>query len=128
LIVKSGDIRLERGDTGPAVLRVEGEHDLNTATQLREQLDRLIESGASVVVDLSPATFIDSTILGVLLDARRRGAERGVAVTLAQANGAMPVSRVLEITGLRSELPVHATVEGALAAAAVEPESSPARP
>jgi anti-sigma B factor antagonist len=116
--VKSGEIRLERPEGGPAVLTVHGEHDLHTAPDLRRRLDDLIDGGDPIVVDLSPSTFIDSSILGVILDARRRAREAGVALTVAQADGAVAVSRVLQVTGLRSQLPVHDTLEAALSEAA----------
>ena len=116
--MKSGEIRLEKPDGGPVVLTVQGEHDLHTAPELRRRIDELIESGEPIVVDLSPATFVDSSILGVLLDGRRRATEGEIAFTVAQADGAVAVSRVLQVTGLRSELPVHDTLEQALSAAA----------
>ena len=69
------------------------------------------------MIDLSPATFVDSSILGVLLDSRRRASGRPISFAIAQADGAVAVSRVLQVTGLRTELPVHDTLEQALAAA-----------
>ncbi len=95
------------------MLTISGEHDLNTAPGLRARLNELLDGDQGIVVDLSPATFVDSSILGVILDARRRaGAEdRGFAV--AQGSGAEAVARVLEITGLRAELPVHESREQA---------------
>ena len=104
---------MDRTDTGLAVLTLTGEHDLSTAPDLRSNLDRLIAHGGAIVVDLTPATFIDSSVLGVILDARTRAGEAGVRFELSHENGADAVSRVLEITGLRDELPVHATREGA---------------
>jgi anti-sigma B factor antagonist len=115
--VNSGAFRLERPEGGPAMLSIEGEHDLHTAPQLRRRLDDLIGLGDPIVIDLSPSTFVDSSILGVLLEARRRAFEQGVALALAQSNGSIAVSRVLEVTGLRKELPVHESLEEALAEA-----------
>ncbi len=95
------------------MLTISGEHDLNTAPELRSQLDEAMKGDRGVVVDLSPATFVDSSILGVILDGRRRAAaaDRGFAV--AQGSGAEAVTRVLEITGLRAELPVYESREQA---------------
>jgi anti-sigma B factor antagonist len=98
------------------VLTISGEHDLSTAPNLRRRLDSLLDEGAVTVVDLSPATFIDSSILGVILDGRRRAADRNVGFAVLHSNGADAVDRVLEVTGLRAELPVHARREDALAA------------
>lgn len=117
--VRTGEIALERTDAGLAVLAIKGEHDLSTAPVLRQRLDGVIAEGAPIVVDLSPASFIDSSILGVILDARRRAEAEGLGFAVSHANGPDPVGRVLDITGLRSELPVHAGREQA-ATAAVE--------
>ena len=98
------------------MLTISGEHDLSTAPALRRRLDSLLDEGAVTVVDLSPATFIDSSILGVILDGRRRAADRNVGFAVVHSNGTDAVHRVLEVTGLRAELPVHARREDALAA------------
>lgn len=100
------------------MLTVSGEHDLNTAPELRSQLDRVIEDGDPIVIDLSPATFVDSSILGVILDARRRAADAGIGFAVTHGNGADAVGRVLEITGLRGELPIHTSRDEAVAQAA----------
>jgi anti-sigma B factor antagonist len=106
--VRTGEIALERTDSGLTVLAITGEHDLSTAPMLRQRLDGLIADGAPIVVDLSPATFVDSSILGVILDARRRAEAGGLGFAVSHANGADPVGRVLDVTGLRNKLPVHA--------------------
>ena len=99
------------------MVTISGEHDLSTATSLRRQLDSLLDEGTTTVVDLSPATFIDSSILGVILDGRRRAAEANVGFAVLHSDGSEAVDRVLEVTGLRAELPVHARREEALSAA-----------
>jgi anti-sigma B factor antagonist len=111
--VLTGELALERNDSGLAVLTISGEHDLSTAPNLRRRLDILLDERTATVVDLSPATFIDSSILGVILDGRRRAADVGVGYAVVHANGADAVDRVLEVTGLRAELPVHARREEA---------------
>src|ERR1700749_1447433 len=59
------------------VVVVEGEHDSYTAPPLRERLDEALGRGGGIVVDLTAATFVDSSVLGALLDARRRALEAG---------------------------------------------------
>jgi anti-sigma B factor antagonist len=115
--VRTGELALERTDAGLAVLTISGEHDLSTAPNLRRRLDALLREGTATVVDLSPATFIDSSILGVILDGRRRAAEADVGYAVVHSNGADAVDRLLEVTGLRAELPVHARRKEALSAA-----------
>ena len=115
--MRTGEIALERDD-GYAVISVTGEHDLSTAPDLRSRLDELIDGGVATVVDLSAATFVDSSVLGAILDGRRQADEGGIGFAVAQSpNGADAVTRVLDITGLRAELPVH--VDRAKAVAAV---------
>lgn len=105
-------------DDGVAVVVVEGEHDVYTAPSLSEQLDALLDEGTPFVIDLTPATFVDSSVLRVLLETRRRADEGGIgfAVALGQDDSG-PVRRVLDITGLVPVLPVHAERDAAVAAA-----------
>ena len=104
-----------------AVVVGEGEHDVYTAPSLSEQLDSLLDEGMPFVIDLTPATFVDSSVLRVLLEARRRADERGVgfAVALGQDDSG-PVRRVLDITGLVPVLPVHSGRDAAIEAARSE--------
>jgi anti-sigma B factor antagonist len=115
--VRTGELALELTDAGTAVVTISGEHDLSTAPNLRRNLDSLLDEGTTTVVDLSPATFIDSSILGVILDGRRRAADARVGFAVVHSEGSEAVDRVLEVTGLRAELPVHAQREEALSAA-----------
>jgi len=70
------------------------------------------------VVDLTPATFIDSSVLRVLLEARRQAHEEGLGFAIALGSGEAPgVRRVLEVTGLISVFPVLPAREAALEAA-----------
>lgn len=112
--MRSGELVLDQTQTGLAVLTIRGEHDLSTAAELRSRLDGLIDAGAPILVDLSPATFIDSSTLGTILESRRRASEAGIGFELLHEQGAPGVSRVLEITGVRRELPVHESRDEAL--------------
>jgi anti-sigma B factor antagonist len=123
--VRTGELALERKDD-LAVLTISGEHDLSTAPNLRRRLNALLDEGTATVVDLSPATFIDSSILGVILDGRRRADEAEIGFAVVRSNGSDAVDRVLEVTGLRAELPVHARREEAVAAASGNPGRPPA--
>jgi anti-sigma B factor antagonist len=115
--VRSGELGLERSDEGVMVVAINGEHDLSTAPGLRSRLEQLIADGDPVVVDLTAATFVDSSILGTLLQAHREAGKAGVGFAVAHAEGAEAVARVLEITGLREDLPVHRSRDDARAEA-----------
>ncbi|MDQ3719769.1 MAG: STAS domain-containing protein, partial [Actinomycetota bacterium] len=59
------NIQDEEIDSTTHVIELGGEVDLYTAPEFKERLVQLIEDGKTqIVVDLSAATFIDSTTLG----------------------------------------------------------------
>jgi anti-sigma B factor antagonist len=120
--VATGSIALTDSRAGLKLLTVHGEHDLYTAPRLRQQLDALIDSHTNVVVDLTDATFVDSSILGALLNARQRAIEErcGFAVCL-RSETEPSVRRIFEMTGLVSTLPVLDTMERAEDAAFAGP-------
>lgn len=89
------------------VVVVRGEHDIYTAPTLRERLDDALQRGGGIVVDLTGATFVDSSVLGALLDARRRAHEAGRGFVVCVGDQVEPgVRRILDITGLVPVLPV----------------------
>ena len=101
---------------GARVLTVRGEHDLYTAPPLREGIGELLDEGVPVIVDLTPATFIDSSILGVLLGGLRRARESGGFFSLELGDDAEPtVRRIFEVTGLLSVFPIDASSAEAVA-------------
>ncbi|HEX3330879.1 MAG TPA: STAS domain-containing protein [Gaiellales bacterium] len=70
------DIRTRRIADSVSLVDLVGEHDRSTAPELQFELDGVFTPGGSIVVDLSAATFIDSSILGVLLRAEVRTSRR----------------------------------------------------
>ena len=90
-----------------AVIKLSGEHEAYSADKLARNLSALIAEGVPVTVDLRQATFIDSTVVGVLLGAHRRAREAELElVLLLGSETGWPVRRMLEVTGLDSELDV----------------------
>jgi anti-sigma B factor antagonist len=98
------------------ILRVGGEVDLATSPQLHAKLVDLVEVGeaGSVVVDLTPVAFMDSTGLGVLLAAHKRARANGGRVLLVCPGG--PVLRVLRLTGMDKVITIHGSLAEAVAA------------
>src|SRR5919201_2675027 len=91
---------------GIAVLVLNGEHDINTVDEVDDRLRRLLESGASVVVDLSHADFIESRTVGAIVGSARLAAGRLCVVACA---GTLP-ARVLDLTGVSEEVPTCQSV------------------
>jgi anti-sigma B factor antagonist len=100
---------------GAVVVELAGELDLYNANAVREALLGEAErSPERLVVDLSRVTFIDSTGIGVLIEARTRLANRQAFLLAAPG---LETRRALEISGLNRHFAVHETLDGALAAA-----------
>ena len=90
-----------------------GEIDLHVAPALRETLQSLAARGPrQVVLDMTEATFVDSSAIGVLFGHLNTIKRAGGALTVACANE--NVLRILELSGLARALPIRSTVEEAL--------------
>jgi anti-sigma B factor antagonist len=99
---------------GVRVIVVCGEVDLFGAPRLRAELLRAIESEASqVVVDLSETRFIDSTTLGVLLEASKLLRAKDGDLVLVIDNAA--IRKIFEITLLERAFRIYETRDDALA-------------
>ena len=104
-------------DDSTHVIVLGGEVDLYTAPEFKERMVELIEAGKQqIVVDLSKATFIDSTTLGVLVGGvkRLRPAGGSLALVCTDEN----ITKIFEITGLDRVFPIHESRDDALAAVA----------
>ena len=102
---------VERHD-GAVVVRLAGELDLYNADDLRGALTGAIGDGARrIIVDMSEVEFVDSTALGVLIEARSTLGQNGVLLAAPQ----LETRRTLEVSGLDQHLPVHDSVDVALA-------------
>ena len=99
---------------GAVVIHLVGELDLYNAPQVRAALLELCaEQPERLVVDLSEVDFVDSTALGVLIEARTTLADRQ---TFLLAAPGLETHRALAISGLDQHLAVHETVDSALSA------------
>jgi anti-sigma B factor antagonist len=98
-----------------ALVVLGGEHDLYSADQLRETIDMSLSGCEHLIVDLSAAEFIDSTIIGMLVQTMKKatGVGRKFSVVLGTAPA---VERALELSEVLPLLNVVPTVERALAA------------
>jgi anti-sigma B factor antagonist len=91
-------IRSERSGEDIFVVSLSGEHDLYTAPKVREALRSVIAAGArATLVDLTETTFLDSTMLHVLLSARNELRDGGRLLLLCNDEN---VKRVFELAGI----------------------------
>jgi anti-anti-sigma factor len=96
------------------VVSLAGELDLYNAEAVRTVLlEECARGPERIVVDLSRVEFIDSTALGVLIEARTKLANRRAFLL---ASPAVETRRALEISGLDRHFGLHETLDGALSA------------
>lgn len=100
-------------EAGAFVILVQGELDMNTATELERELEKpLAASDSSLLIDLSSCEFIDSTGIALIVRAwQQLGGDGGFAL----CGVGDQVKRVLGITGLDETIPTHSSRQDALA-------------
>jgi anti-sigma B factor antagonist len=104
---------VDRRDGG-VVVSLAGELDLYNAEEVRDALlDACAGEPSLLVVDLEEVRFIDSTALGVLIEARSRLGDRS---GFRLAAPGLETRRALEVSGLDRHFLVHDTVAEALEA------------
>ena len=106
-------LRIEAVGTA-CVVSLGGELDLYNAESVRAALAGVCaETPERIVVDLGEVEFMDSTALGVLIEARTK-LDNGRAFILAAPG--VETKRALQISGLDRHFSVHDTVPEALVA------------
>jgi anti-anti-sigma factor len=99
---------------GTAVVSVDGDLDLWNSPALEQRLRSRLEDGDCwIVVDLSRASFLDSSGLGALTASMRAIERKGGRLVVVNANVRM--LRVFELTGLLRVLNVMPTMDRARA-------------
>lgn len=88
-----------------AVVEVTGELDLDSVGELKGvALDIFATGQTNLALDLSGVTFVDSTVLGAIVDISNHGRERNGSFSLL--NPSPQAMRVIELTGLDRHLDV----------------------
>jgi anti-sigma B factor antagonist len=95
-----------------SLINLEGEVDVYTAPQLKQQIISLLDAGAQhIMVDLSAVEYLDSTALGVLIGGLKRLRERDGSLDLICPSPR--IKRIFEITGLDKIFDIFATQDEA---------------
>jgi anti-sigma B factor antagonist len=102
---QEGTIRVDRETDGITAVCLEGDCDLTNAPVLDDEIDRALESGTGLILDLSDATFIDSSVIHVLLGAARKASGPEEPAVVLQLGTAVSVERVLKIVSIERVLP-----------------------
>lgn len=115
---EAGQIIVERIPNA-SILALFGEHDIATAPDLRTELDALIATGTKVIVDLSEATFIDSSVVSALFHA---AANSGRIAAIAAPRGSMP-RHLIDMVALSASVPTFVSRAAAVAHATTGADS-----
>jgi anti-anti-sigma factor len=94
------------------IITLRGEHDLGTTPAIEAALATV--RGQNILVDVSGASFIDSSVINTLLGSAEAARAHACAVELVAAYRGFP-RRVLELAGIQQILPVHADLAAGLA-------------
>ena len=97
---------------GAAVIELVGEHDVSTVASLTDALGKIGPEEARIV-DLSAATFIDSSILTALVGAASR--DGGAAATVMVAPPGSAAARLFELTQAGAAMSIYESADVALA-------------
>ena len=95
------------------VVAVAGEVDMATAPELAEAIAAVTDSASRVVVDLTQATFLDSSALNALVHGQRVLANRRIEFRVVSPADRI-VRRAIEITQLEAQLGVVESLPDAL--------------
>jgi anti-anti-sigma factor len=107
-------VRSEQQD-GVFVVAVEGELDMNTATDLERELEGPLAAQEALLIDLSGCEFIDSTGIALIVRSwQELDGDGDGSGGLALCGIGQQVKRVLDITGLEATIPTHQSREQAL--------------
>lgn len=108
----TNELGLHVSNEGDATcLRVRGELDILTGSQLCESAASAAEQTSRVLVDLADVTFIDSSGVAALLLADRRARSHGSRLEVTAASPA--VTRVLSMSGVARHLGLRSDGEAA---------------
>jgi anti-sigma B factor antagonist len=112
-----------RWEGSAAVVTFPAEVDVLSAGQIRDHLLSVINEGpASLVIDMTPTTFCDSSGINAVVRAYRRAHASGTDVRLVVT--APAVRRIFEVTKIDHLIPVYPGLADALAADPDGPASS----
>ena len=113
-LLREHPVREVVNQNGTVLVRLGGELDLYNAGLVRDALvDAARRTDERVVIDLEEVGFVDSTLLGVLVESRTHLANRRAFLLAAPG---LAVRRALEVSGLDRHFEVHESIDSALAA------------
>jgi anti-sigma B factor antagonist len=119
-------LRVDRTRAGVGVLELGGDYDMANAPELEAALEKVRAEQRGIVLDLSETTFIDSTIIHVVVRTQRALAGQGSQLAL-RVQTASIVRRALDVSELAKVVLITADREQAIAIATGASEAAAPR-
>lgn len=107
------NVEVSYSDTDIAIVKLFGEHDMADSEELSRVLHQVLGARDLLIVDLSEAAFIDSSILNSLIAANKTADRAGLKMTI-QLGPKATAARVLEVSGLNGFLTCASSREEAI--------------
>jgi anti-sigma B factor antagonist len=98
------NVRVEPAGAGVSIVSLAGELDLSTIPRVESRLFDQLRTQSAVIVDLTHLSFIDSSGIGLLIQALRASRDR-VRLHTVIAEGSQ-VERVFHLVGIDRALPL----------------------
>jgi anti-sigma B factor antagonist len=109
-------IAIKSAGKNASIIELIGELDMGTVPQVEGRLRQALEANDGVILDLSDLSFIDSTGIGLLIDAHQATEGSGKLHTVISPNS--QIERVFRIAGIDRALPTFSDREEAISALA----------
>jgi anti-anti-sigma factor len=95
---------------GRCILRIRGEVDISNVEEVSEAIDKAVSNeGTTVVLDLTPTTYLDSSGIQLLVQlAERMGDRRHAFRVVVPRDSALRT--LIELTGLEQIIPIRASM------------------
>lgn len=102
-----GPVTIEVVSASAAVVTLGGDHDVSSRDAIAEAFG-VAATGRDLLVDLSGCTFVDSTIIKLLLRTMRMLEDRDARMEIViDSTGAGHVARVAELMGIADVITTH---------------------
>ncbi len=98
-----------------SVVLLRGEHDVGSLPAVEAAFDDLLDRGKSVVLDLSQASFIDSSTIGAIM--RGHHALKPACIVDVAAPPNTEPRRLIDLIGVPAIIPVFDSLQEATASA-----------
>jgi anti-anti-sigma factor len=110
-------VRLEQLTPDTWVVSLLGEHDISMVDALRDRLADALTRDPRLMIDLTEATFVDSTVLGVLFAVVNQSTSAAAGETRALVvTPGSTVDRTIALAGLTSMVATYPSRDQVLAA------------